>query len=83
MKLFPENHDVVLKIPLRTNSTNMMKYGEEKQKLYESYLIEITRSNKYYVEPLMMFLNIAPVKRVALLNSKGLLLKKETMNSED
>jgi hypothetical protein len=83
MKNFPENHEVILKIPVRGTSTNMMRYGEEKQKMYENYLLEITKTSKFYIEPLMAFLNIAPVKRLALVNNKNSLLKRETLNSED
>ena len=76
IKIFPDSDEVFIRSKSRTSSTNMMKYGEEKQKLYENYLIEITKTNKFYSEPLMIFLNINTVKRLALISNKNNLLKK-------
>lgn len=50
--------------------TNLMRYGEEKQKLYEAYLIDLTKSEKYYTNFLFDFLEISQLKRSWLITKK-------------
>lgn len=47
--------------------------GEQKVKMYEEYLIKLTKSSDYYVEPLLDFLEIAGDERIRLLqmNKRG------------
>jgi len=51
-KAFPGCAEVELPRP-NIKFENMMKYGEEKQKIYESYLIDITKTDKYYTVDLL------------------------------
>lgn len=60
-----------------------MRYVEERQRIYESYLIELTRDNEYYTEPLMNFLQISHSKRGALSQNQFRVLKKDTINSDE
>lgn len=46
MEIFPGSEAVVLKnVSKVNNAVNITKYGEEKQKTYESYLINLTKTN--------------------------------------
>lgn len=62
-----------------------MKYGEERQKALESYLIEITKTDKFYTSFLMGFLEINPIKRNILTDksNKDKYIEKDAMNSDE
>lgn len=64
---------------------SMMKYGEERQKVLENYLIEITKTDQFFTVCLMDFLQINPFKRTVLIDKshKEKYLKKDSMLTEE
>lgn len=50
--MFQNNKEVVL-ADMDSRFENMMRYGEERQKALEQYLVELTKTDQYYCPPLL------------------------------
>lgn len=82
-KAFPGRQEVVL-VAGGGKFENMMRYGEERQRCFESYLIELTRSDQFYTPFLLEFLDIPPAARGRLIrNEKFHYIKKDTTLSDE
>lgn len=51
-KIFPNSPQTALP-PLPQCSGSLMRYGEERQKIFESYLVELIRTDQFYCPPLL------------------------------
>jgi hypothetical protein len=72
MKTFPSCPEMTL--PMNgSRFSNLLKFGEEKQRCFESYLIELTRTDQYYTPYLLEFLEIPA-------NIRNRLIKINTFN---
>lgn len=56
-KFFPNSPEVVLPEQNRKFSS-MMKLGEEKLKIYETYLLDLTRTGDFIIPSLLDFLEV-------------------------
>jgi hypothetical protein len=82
-KTFPHNAEVVLP-PVQSRFENMMKYGEERQKLFESYLVDLIKTDQFYCPPLLDFLELPATARSRLGPSERFnFAKKESMYAEE
>jgi hypothetical protein len=82
-KTFPHNAEVVLP-PVQSRFENVMKYGEERQKLFEPYLVELIKTDQFYCPPLLEFMELPNTARVRLAASQRFpFAKKESLYAED
>lgn len=64
-KTFPHSSEVVLP-PVQSRFDNLMRYGEERQKLFEPYLVELIKTDQFYCPPLLDFLELPTTARMRL-----------------
>jgi hypothetical protein len=62
---FPQSPEVLLP-PVQSRFENVMKYGEERQKLFESYMVELIKTDQFYCPTLLEFLELPAAARMRL-----------------
>jgi hypothetical protein len=65
LRIFPHNSEVTLP-QFNHQYENMMKYGEERQKFFEPYLVELIKTDQFYCPPLLEFLELPTTARIRL-----------------
>jgi hypothetical protein len=84
-RAFPQAEELVFDENRYSSFSNMTKYGEEKQKIYEAYLIRLTQKEKYYTAYLLDFLEVIGFNRVTLTKKRenNMFQKKDSLPHED
>ena len=84
-RVFPQAEELVFNENRNSSFSNMTKYGEEKQKIYETYLIRLTQKEKYYTPYLLDFLEVSGFNRISLTKKRenNLFQKKDSLPHED
>lgn len=84
-RTFPKAEELAFDEKRYSSFSNMTKYGEEKQKIYEAYLIRLTQKEKYYTPYLLDFLEVNGFNRISLTKKRenNMYLKKDSLPHED
>lgn len=84
-RAFPQAEELVFDEKRCSSFSNMTKYGEEKQKIYEAYLIRLTQKEKYYTPYLLDFLEVSGFNRISLTKKRenNMFQKKDSLPHED